>query len=376
MRKIMGLILIASLLFISGCSEKKENSTVSSGDVVERPVTVDTFGIVKAKDVKDIYLDFPAFVEDIPVKNGQKVNKGDVLLIMNYDEFNSQINSTEAEINSIKLEMENNQLEMKNSQLILEKLKKDLKELQDYLKNNNHPDLKLLMSDLENARKAYDDSLKDLKTQQELFKAGTVSKEQLEMYERNAEKSRKSVNDIETAIEKTKYNLQKEIENLELTINQNSVKMDGYENAKAICEDKIKSLESKIELMKRKIDKSYIKDNTIISDIEKAIVYDINYVKGENINTTKKVLSIVDLDSVIIEADVPEEFIKDVKIDSKVKIVPQADKSKEYSGKVTYISNTAKEKNGETAIPVEIYIEDYDGFLKPNFNVNLEISID
>jgi len=374
MRKILGMILVAAMLFMPGCSEKKENSTPTSSDVVERLTTVDTFGIVKAKDVKDIYVDFPAIIEDIPIKNGQTVNKGDVLSVINYDEFKSQINSTEVEINSLRLEIENNQLEMKNTQLTLEKLKKDLKELQDYLKNNNHPDIKQLMSDLENAKKIYEDSLEDLQTCEELFKAGTASKEEVEMHERNVEKSKKSVKDIETSIEKTKYNLQKEIENLELSINQNNVKLDSYKNSKAICEEKIKSLEEKIELMNNKISKSYIKDNTIISDMEKAIVYDLNYVKGESINTTKKVLSMVDLDSMIIEADVPEEFIKDVKVGSKVKIIPQADKSKEYSGKVAYISNTAKEKNGETIVTVEIDIEENDGFLKPNFNVNIEIS--
>ncbi len=375
MRKILALTMAAMMIFIPGCSERKENTRASTTDVVEKPATVDTFGIVKAKDVKDIYMDFPAFIEDVPVKDGQVVNKGDVLLVINYDEFKSQINASEIEMNSLKLEMENNQLEMKNNQLVLEKLKKDLKELKDYLANNNHPDLKQLMSDLDNSKKIHEDSLKELKTRQEMFKTGSISKDELETYERNAEKTKKSISDIETSIEKTKYGLQKEIENLELSIEQKNVLADSYKNANAIYEGKIKGLERKIELMSNKIRKSYINENTIISDMERAIVYDINYVKGESVNTAKKALSMVNLDSMIIEADVPEEFIKDVKIDSKVKIIPQADKSKEYSGKVTYISNKANEKNGETTVCVEIDIEDNDGFLKPNFNVNLEISI-
>ena len=374
MRKIFGLILVAAVVFTSGCSEQKENIPVSYNEVVDRPTTVDAFGIVKAKDAKDVYIDFPACIEEVPVKDGQIVNKDDVLLVINFDEFKSQKNSAKVEMSSLKLEMENNQLEMKNSQLVLEKLKSDLKQMQDHLKNNNHPDLKRLVSDLDNAKKIYEDSVKDLKTQQELFEVGTVSKEELEMYERNVDKNKKSINDIETSIEKTKYTLQKEIENIELSIKQNTIKMDSYENTKIIGEEKTKGLERKIELMNNKINKDYIKENTIISDMERAIVYDLNYVKGENVNATKKVLSIVNLDSMIIEADVPEEFIKDIEIDSKVAIIPQADKSKKYNGKVTYISNRAKEKNGETTVFVEIDIEDNDGFLKPNFNVNLEIS--
>ena len=82
------------------------------------------------------------------------------------------------------------------------------------------------------------------------------------------------------------------------------------------------------------------------------------------------------LNSLLVESNVPEEFIKDVKIGSMVTIIPQADKSKEYSGKVTYISNNAEDKNGETTVLVEISIDNNDGFLMPNFNVNLEIKIE
>lgn len=374
MKKLFVLGMVAAMIFTPGCSEKKVSTEVSPTDVIEKSATVDTFGIVKAKDVKDIYIDFPASIEDVPVKDGQEVKKGDVLLRINYDEFKSQINSNEIEMNSLKLEMENSQLELKTSQLELEKLKKDLKELRDYLNNNSHPDLKQLISDLNNAKKIQEDSLIDLKTEQELFKTGTISKDELELYERNVENSKKSVNDIETSIEKTKRNLQKEIDNLELSIEQNSIKMDSYKNTKGISEEKIKSLEKKTELMNKKINRNYINNNSIISDMDRAIVYDLNYVKGESVDITKKVLSIVNLDSMIIEADVPEEFIKDVNISSKVAIVPQADKSKKYSGKVTHISNKANEKNGETTVCVEISLEDNNGFLKPNFNVNLEIS--
>lgn len=373
MKKIFALVVASAMFFMVGCSGKEKDTLPATANTVETSSNVDTFGIVKAKDVKDIYIDFPAFIEDVPVKEGQEVKKGDVLLVIDYDEFKNQINSNEIEINSLKLEMENNQMELKSRQLVLEKLKKDLKELKDYLKNNNHPDLKHLASDLDNAKKTYEDSLEDLRTQQELFKARTVSKEELEIFKRNIEKSKKSINDIETSIEKTKYNLQKEIENLELSIEQNTVTMDSYNNAKAIFEEKIKNLEKKNEILNSKINKDYIKDNAIVSDMERAIVYDLNYVKGENVSSAKKLLSIVNLDSIIIESDVPEEFIKDIKIGSKVKIIPQADKSKNYNGKVTYISNKANEKNGETTVLIEVDIEDNDGFLKPNYNVNLEI---
>ena len=77
--------------------------------------------------------------------------------------------------------------------------------------------------------------------------------------------------------------------------------------------------------------------------------------------------------TLIIEADVSEEFIKDVKIGDNAAIISLADPSKEYKGKSTTISNMAVKKNGETIVPVEISIDNNDGFLLPNFNVDVEI---
>jgi hypothetical protein len=72
-------------------------------------------------------------------------------------------------------------------------------------------------------------------------------------------------------------------------------------------------------------------------------------------------------------ADVAEEFIKDVKLGKKATIIPVADNSRKYYGKVIRIADMAFEKNGETNVTVEISIDEQDGFLRPNFNVDVEI---
>ena len=81
----------------------------------------------------------------------------------------------------------------------------------------------------------------------------------------------------------------------------------------------------------------------------------------------------MDLDTLIIEANVSEEFIKDIKIGSKVDIILLADSSKEYKGTVSKISNMAIKENGETVVPIEISVDNKDNFLRPNFNVDVKI---
>lgn len=88
-----------------------------------------------------------------------------------------------------------------------------------------------------------------------------------------------------------------------------------------------------------------------------------------------KAFTIVNLDSLLIEANVVEEFIRDVDLGSRVKIVPIADRTKEYTGKVIFISQIAFNNNGETVIPVRISIDNLDSFLLPNYNVDVFIDV-
>jgi multidrug resistance efflux pump len=81
----------------------------------------------------------------------------------------------------------------------------------------------------------------------------------------------------------------------------------------------------------------------------------------------------MNLDGMVVRANVSEEFIKDVKSGLKVEIIPVADKSKKYNGTVKMIASRAEVQNGETVIPIEISIDDNDGFLMPEYNVDVEI---
>lgn len=359
MKKIFVIGLAAVMLLSSGCSESKVQTEASTVEAVQKEQTIDAFGTVKTNDVKDIYLDFPALIEKVSVKEGDKVKNGDVLLTINYEEYKSEIRSKEIELSSVELGVQKSKLE-------LEKLKKDLQELKDYLKTDSHPDLKKLLSDLDNGKSTYEDSLQDLQNKQELYKINAISQDELRGYQRKVQENEKALAGIEASIEKTKYSLKKEMENLELSVKQKTLDMGS-------SEDKKKELENSIKLMKDKISKSCIKGNDIVSDMENAIVYNLGYVKGETANNSKKLLSLMDLKAILVESNVPEEFIKDVKLGSAVTIIPQADKSKKYSGKVTYISNRAENKNGETTVSIEVSIDNNDGFLMPDFNVDLEI---
>lgn len=247
------LVLIAGLLIITaiGCDKKdiKETSSVQVSSSSRNENSIDAFGFVKSKEVKDIVLDFPASIEKISVKEGQKVNKGDVIAELNIDDYNAQIKSKESELTLLK------------------------------------------------------------------EKDGSTKGE------------------------------------------------------KATAE----ALENEINVMKSKLNKSYIKDNKIICDVDKGIVYDFNCTLGDTIKPGVKILSVLNSNNIVIQANVSEEFIALVKDGAIADIIPAAAKGIKYTGKVTYISNKAVQKNGETTVPVEITLDKTDG-LMPDFNVEVNIS--
>jgi multidrug resistance efflux pump len=125
--------------------------------------------------------------------------------------------------------------------------------------------------------------------------------------------------------------------------------------------------------MRDRINKSYISENNIVCTMENGIVYDLGYKAGDSINPENKLLSLMNLDTIVVKANVAEEFIKDVKQGAKVEIIPVADKSRKYDGTVTAMAKNALVQNGETVIPVEISVDNKDSFLLPNFNVDVKI---
>ena len=288
---------------------------------------IDAFGIVVVTEEKNINLDFSASIEKVHVKEGEYVTLNTPLVTLSIQDFQSQIRSKEYELNQAKFELDNENREYQKIKNSLIKAERDL-----------------------------GDDKNELERTKELYNVGAIPKKDLDDAER-------TVADREKNLDDTRINLAK----YEST----------SKNTFTLMTNKINLLERDVARLKEKLKMQNLQRNTIISDIKNGIVYSINMAAGDFINISannqQKILSIMDLDTLVVQADVPEEFIKDVKIDGDVSIKPTANLDREYKGKVTRISSMAIKKNSETIIPVEISVDNYDGFLKPNFNVDVKI---
>jgi HlyD family secretion protein len=320
--KLMAIcVLISILLISSGCKKQLQKTSAKSNKKIEVKQVVEAFGIVKARDYKDINLDFPAQIIKVPVKDGQNVKLREPLIYLNTSNFQATIKNKENELNLARFELMRTQ-----------------KSLRD-------------------AQEVYDRAKQQLTDKEKLLQEGAISPKEVDDFRDLVKDKEKAVTDIK------------------LYIGQSAgVTSIGVQT------EKVAVLEYDLKRMKDKLNQSFLKGNIIVSDYSNAVVYDINCAAGYSVggtdssNAQQKLLSIMNLDSLYISADVAEEFIKDVKIGTNVSILPVADNSRKYQGKVIRIADMAVKQNGETNVAVEISIEHPDGFLRPNFNVDVEIA--
>jgi HlyD family secretion protein len=320
------VVLAGIVLSTSSCAAAKtiQTSSVQTETIEVQNDTIEAPGKIKANEIKNIILDFSATVQAVPVKDGQLVTQGEELITLDIHEIKEQILDKENELIIQKLQLEKGQ----NSSLYNEE--KELSELQT------------AQTELQRAKE-------DLETKLALFQAGAIAKDELDIVKRKVEDSERKVADKRLS------------------------KANDYKLDLEIQRQKINALESDIKQLKDKLNRSYIKENKIISDIENGLVQEIARVAGDSIQANTKILSLVNMDSMVVVADVSEDFIKDVKIGAEAEILPLIDSTKQYKGRVLRISDMGIEKNGETIIQVEISIDNIDSFIKPNFNVDVKI---
>lgn len=343
-KKIMAVLIILTLVLgLAACSKTVEKVSAQEAPAPIKNNSVEAFGVVKAVDISNVNIGFNASVLDVAVREGQKVQKGDVMMTLDLKDYLTQINAKQHELNVLRLEIRKLQSKMIES---------------DPAKSKD-PDVKKLVNDLKYTEQVYQSALKEQLDKEELYHSGVLTKYELDEFVKSVEGKKKAVDDLSYSLDIAIHN--KQIGNKELTDNID------------IQKERANALEKEIVAMKDKLNQSYMKGQDIVAHVENGVVYDIGYSNGDIASPAKKALSIMNLDGMIIKANVSEEFIKDIKPGLKVEITPIADKTKKYTGVVALIASKAEMHNGETVIPVEITIENNDGFLLPEYNVDVEI---
>ncbi|HAN09082.1 MAG TPA: hypothetical protein DCP90_00530 [Clostridiales bacterium] len=386
---IVIVIILAIIILPAILKGKPKQESTSQTTTTETKQVVEASGLVKVNKSKDVILDFTSDVVNVSVKEGQKLKKGDIIMTLDLGDIKKEIADKVRVLKIEKLELEklqkntvqstHNSIDSKEQEL--GRIKGDLQVKENYIKNNNEPDIEKIVNSIKILEDDYSQAQKDYKQNQELFALGTISKNELDNLKSSLDKVEKSLKEATLSLESAKYSKQTEVDKLKSSIKQSTTEIANLKLDLAqsrtnidIKKENVSKLEVELQQLKDKLNKSHISENSLICDVENGVVTDLNATNGALIQSNTKVYTLLDLDSLVAEVEIPEEYVSTIKLGAVVKILPTADPSKEYKGKVISIAEQAIESNGNTVVKAQVSIDNNDGLLKPNFNVDVEIA--
>lgn len=390
MRKVWRILVSTTMVMalLVGCGNNQSAEAVSEEQLAaeaaateEAPTTeptIEAWGSVDAQTIKQIYIDFPATVTQVYVTQGQRIKEGDKLLSLNYEEYKSKIAQKETELGLDKIEVNSSNKTDTSSAKQIADLKTEVKAINERLANGTDTDLIELQNQLKKSKDDLTQAETDLELAEQLLEAGSGSEDEVRVLKNKIATLKSDIGNTEQKITNTKKDKQQKVNTLNTQI---ASLQDGVNNTQLskstakttyAVKEQVSSLE--IAQMRDKCVRDYIQGNDVISDIPSGVIKSISAVEGGKVgNDGSTVLEIIDTNSLVIKANVSEEFIKDVAIGETVDIIPYADREKVFKGRVKEIQQMAVSNNGEVVIPIIIEATEESPYLQYGYSVDVTI---
>lgn len=141
----------------------------------------------------------------------------------------------------------------------------------------------------------------------------------------------------------------------------------------AVARGEAEKAEAEERRLSERIHGEHFELNRLICPFRYAVVAEVSRRPGAELEAGDLLMVLHDTESLIVEADLPEEFVRDISIGSPSEITPVADPERSYSGTVIEIAGLAVLENGENVVKTRISLKNRDGFLREGFNVDVEI---
>lgn len=382
-KKIIGgsVIIIAAILTFVFMEKNKNLEAAGEGAVVtfdNFPGYMEAWGEVIYDKSEIINVDFLSAVTDVNVKEGEHVTLNQPLISIDMTEYTGSIEKLEKQLAASQLALEFASEDISALQAEIYELKNEISRKNEEYNNESGAEIKLLKSSLALAVTEMEKANIDYVNYKSLYEEGAVSQATFNQFSSLYDQRQKSVEDIKTNIDKTQTALKDELSKLNISLKSKEIQLarmqEGNMSSVAMNESNVLSLQTDLNIMKNKLEKSYIKGNDIVSDIKNGIIKHIAVERGDLLGiqgAPTEVLQIIDADSITVRVEVYEEFIKDVNVGDEVKIVPASDLDAVLKGKVTHIPQMAVEKDGRRIVRVVVEPYDSENALKPGFTADI-----
>lgn len=387
---ILGIAIIAgvTLYYISQKKEDARNEETTEvihqiGEEAGNKNNIIAWGEVGYTNSQEINIDFPATVRSVEVKEGDSIKKGDVLVTLDMDEYKKSIQKMEQQVLINEILLEDVTQDKSALSAEINQIKGDITRKTKEYNQGTSAELQILKTHLARMNKEIEDAKKDFEKQKKLFEVGGISEHTLENDEDVIDQKEKAKIEIENNIRKIKDVLKDEINALNTGLKYKEVQLEKMQISNTVNRDRqnvsINLSQLDLEIMKNKLEKTYLLDNKIISDMEKGMIKSISVIEGSRLgaqNTAGRVLEMIDANTIVVRAEVPEEFVIQIKEGDKAEIIPKADTNESIQALVTHISKIAVQKEGKRIVKVEVKPQVPTSFLNPGYSADVIFKID
>lgn len=358
--------------------------------------TITASGSVLLDDEIEVYAEGETnIVKTIMVEEGDTVKAGDLLVEYDVEDKKEEL---ESQIRDTKREIENSQLSLKEmttpaSDTEITKLKNSVtakeKALQEAETNYKNYDTKISQQQtaINNAEQDVKDAEKEVSDLAALLEVGGASQSEYD----TAVTAAKKANDTLIEAKQSYDNLVAEKNNAKLGITTAENDVTDSKNALSDSQTVLSDSESKTKYEQEKLNLQGLNDK--LSDYESdlsELVYSTSSVvngkvtevcvdEGTYTEENTVILKVADFDKLIVSASIEEYDAPLLELGQKVVMTSDGLEGKEYTGTIIRINDSAEATSTnmgtETAVPVEISVDNPDGVLKPGYNLDLEITI-
>ena len=338
----------SSGLSFGGKAQEVEARVIKTGSLSSSVIIT---GAVEEVTKKDVVATTTMDITSVLVEVGDKVKVSDTL-------FTPDLTAMEDELISLRLNREIQALQIEKIQSISTTSSSSGAKIS----------LELAKINLASAQTFYDNQVATLAKNQELFSEGIISQSELDSLS-------KSIDDAQSQIDIATLNVQRSESDLNSVYTANNTSSKSLEFDVQI---QLKNLES-LDLNIAKVEKQMQE----LADASKSpiagIITAVHVESGDMVMNSAPLFQIIDMDDLVIVANVREYDIRNLEIGQSVKITGDAiDKEDDVSGMLTYISPVASNAiiNGKSATGIEIKMTINEGleFLKPGYTTDCEIT--
>lgn len=350
------VVVLVAIMFIKGQNASNnmirtvEADKIETGDI---ETFVEVSGNIEANDSAEITSPYNYEVVEINVKEGDKVQKNQVLARLDTKELENEIAILEKEVAYEQLRLKEQYDDVNNVYTSTESLKLALEDAK--LRNTN-------------AKIAFDQAEDALKKQEELFEAGAVPQQDVENAKNAKEQAKIAMEQSEVAYKQTQESVEKGQHDIDNAVKQATPK----ESAKVSLNIKIANLQQK---------KDKLNDLKIKSPISGTVtrVYAKLGRTARDTENNRAMFIIEDESKKFLVAKVGQYDISNVKLNQEVTITSDVLGNDTAKGTVSRISPTGERSSTATntvVIPVKILVTKSDSRLITGISAKAKIKTD